>query len=120
MTILAFQLVSILDTAKFYGVSVPTLRRWDKQGKLKLILEKHCDLVLQDLGSGLNCKKPRLRKLVAMLLAHKVSELHLTVLSGHFFFFVLTSFTFRERNKGNFVNSNIKGICLTYICRSLN
>ncbi len=39
MTILDFQLVSISDAAKFYGVSVPTLRRWDKQSKLKLILK---------------------------------------------------------------------------------
>ena len=118
MKILDFWLVSISEAAKFYGVSVPTMRLWDKQGKLKPhsrtmgnhrrynlnpnhkvrvgyarvsssdqrkdlssqaeFLEKHCDLVLKDLGSGLNCKKPRLKKLVAMLLAQQVSELHLT------------------------------------------
>ena len=118
MKILDFQLVSIGEAARFYGVSVPTMRRWDKAGSLKstsrtlgnhrryqlggdeklkvgyarvsshdqrndLItqaksLKPYCDVVLEDLGSGLNCKKPRLRKLITMLLNKQVSELHLS------------------------------------------
>ena len=34
--------------------------------------------MLEDLGSGLNCKKPRLRQLISLLLSQSVSELHLT------------------------------------------
>ena len=41
-------------------------------------LAPFCDVVLQDLGSGLNCKKPRLRKLVNLLLNRQISELHLS------------------------------------------
>ena len=41
-------------------------------------LSQFSDVVLEDLGSGLNCKKPRLRKLMLMLLNKEVSELHLT------------------------------------------
>jgi len=41
-------------------------------------LSQFCDVVLEDLGSGLNCKKPRLRKLILMLLNKEVSELHLS------------------------------------------
>ena len=118
MKILDFGLVSISQAAKHFGVSVPTLRRWDREGRLKphsrtlgnhrryklldkqkckvgyarvsshdqksdldtqsLFLQRHCDVVLKDLGSGLNCKKPRLRKLISMLLNQQVSELHLT------------------------------------------
>lgn len=36
------------------------------------------DRVIGDLGSGLNCKKPGLRKLIAALLNHEVSTLYLT------------------------------------------
>jgi len=32
MKILDFRLVSIGEAAQFYGVSVPTMRRWDKIG----------------------------------------------------------------------------------------
>lgn len=118
MKTLDFSLVSISQAAIFYGVSVPTMRRWDKEGKLKphsrtfgdhrryrlsvdnkvkvgyarvsshaqkkdlqtqaQFLDSKCDVVLQDLGSGLNRKKPRLRKLVSLLLNQQVSELHLT------------------------------------------
>ena len=118
MRILRFELVSIGDAASHYGVSVTTMRRWDRQGKhksysrtlgnhrrYKLIedervkvgyarvsshdqkkdlaaqakyLSQFCDLVLEDLGSGLNCKKPRLRKLISMLLNKEISELHLS------------------------------------------
>ena len=114
---LDFSLFSISDAAKFYGVSVVTMRRWHKLGKLmphsrtlgnhrryqlnnqsKLrigyarvsshdqkkdlasqcaYLQPFCDVVLEDLGSGLNCKKPRLRKLIQLLLNRQVSELHL-------------------------------------------
>ncbi|WP_394153621.1 recombinase family protein [Vibrio maritimus] len=42
-----------------------------------LNLTKFCDVVLQDLGSGLNCKKPSLHKLISMLLNREVAELHL-------------------------------------------
>jgi len=35
MKILDFRLVSIGEAAQFYGVSVPTMRRWDKIGSLK-------------------------------------------------------------------------------------
>ena len=35
MKIFDFRLVSIGEAASFYGVSVPTMRRWDKSGKLK-------------------------------------------------------------------------------------
>ncbi|KGJ96822.1 IS607 family transposase [Thalassotalea sp. ND16A] len=118
MKTLVFDLVSIGEAAKHYGVSVETMRRWDRNSKLnshsrtlgnhrryKLnesekikvgyarvsshdqkkdlvtqakYLSQYCDVVLEDLGSGLNCKKPRLRKLINMLLNKKVSELHLS------------------------------------------
>ena len=118
MNILDFTLVSIGEAAKYYGVSVVTMRRWDKQGKLashsrtigndrrynvsqnkrlrigyarvsshdqkkdlatqSTYLNQFCDVVLEDLGSGLNCKKPRLRKLINLLLNKQVSELHLS------------------------------------------
>ena len=35
MKVLDFGLVSIGEAAQFYGVSVPTMRRWDKNGLLK-------------------------------------------------------------------------------------
>ena len=113
-----FELVSISEAAIFYGVSVVTMRRWDRQNKLKshsrtlgnhrryklhesqqvrvgyarvsshdqkkdlatqsAYLSQFCDVVLEDLGSGLNCKKPRLRKLITMLLNKQISELHLS------------------------------------------
>lgn len=118
MKILRFEQVSISCAARFYGVSVVTMRRWDRQGKLKsysrtlgnhrryklnedrrikvgyarvsshdqkkdlarqaAYLAQFCEVVLEDLGSGLNCKKPRLRKLILMLLNKEISELHLT------------------------------------------
>lgn len=118
MKTIDFGLVSISEAARFYGVSVPTMRRWDRLGQLKAelrtlgnhrryllhkqdkikvgyarvsnhdqksdlitqvkFLTPFCDLVLEDLGSGLNCKKPRLRKLISMLLSKQVSELHLS------------------------------------------
>ena len=118
MIILKYDLISIGEAARSYGVSVPTMRRWDRDGKLKphartfgnhrrykvnvtekrkvgyarvsshdqkkdlstqaQFLRQFSDVVLEDLGSGLNCKKPRLRKLILMLLNKEVSELHLT------------------------------------------
>jgi putative resolvase len=118
MKIISFGLVRIGEAARFYGVSVSTMRRWDKLGSLRstsrtlgnhrryqLVHEQRlkvgyarvsshdqrndlvtqakflapfCDVVLQDLGSGLNCKKPRLKKLITMLLNKQVSELHLS------------------------------------------
>ena len=38
MKTLDFRLVSIDEAASFYGVSVLTMRRWDKSGKLKSTL----------------------------------------------------------------------------------
>ena len=35
MKILDYRQVSIGEAARFYGVSVPTMRRWDKAGQLK-------------------------------------------------------------------------------------
>ena len=118
MKVFDFRLVSIGEAAQFYGVSVSTMRRWDKNGRLKpasrtfgnhrryqlcnenklkvgyarvsshdqrndlvtqaKFLAPYCDVVLEDLGSGLNCKKPRLKKLIAMLLNKQVRELHLS------------------------------------------
>ena len=118
MKTLNFELVSISEAAQYFGVSVVTMRRWDKLGKLKShcrtlgnhrryklfnaekikvgyarvsshdqkkdlatqakYLSQFCDVVLEDLGSGLNCKKPRLKKLILMLLNKEVSELHLS------------------------------------------
>ncbi|WP_372880472.1 recombinase family protein [Psychromonas sp.] len=34
MKTLDFRLVSISEAARFYSVSVPTMRRWDKTGRL--------------------------------------------------------------------------------------
>lgn len=118
MKVLDFGLVSIGEAARFYGVSVPTMRRWDNSGQLKSTsrtlghhrryqlnndnklkvgyarvsshdqrndlvtqskyLAPYCDIVLEDLGSGLNCKKPRLKKMIMMLLNKQVEELHLS------------------------------------------
>ena len=41
-------------------------------------LSSHSELVIEDLGSGLNCKKRGLKKLLAMLLNKQVSRLTLT------------------------------------------
>ena len=35
MKVFDFRLVSIGEAAQFYGVSVSTMRRWDKNGRLK-------------------------------------------------------------------------------------
>ena len=37
-----------------------------------------CDVVIEDLGSGLNCKKPGLRRLLTAILNREVSTLYLT------------------------------------------
>lgn len=37
-----------------------------------------CDVVIEDLGCGLNCKKPGLRRLLAAILNREVSTLYLT------------------------------------------
>ncbi|WP_295719632.1 recombinase family protein [uncultured Halovibrio sp.] len=42
------------------------------------LLESVCDVVIEDLGSGLNCKKPGLRRLLTAILNHEVSTLYLT------------------------------------------
>jgi len=118
--------VSIGEFATCIGVSVCTVRRWCRAGKItesfrtqgnhrrfsvSLIdqvlgrdkprvsvgyarvsshdqkkdlimraarLSSHSELVIEDLGSGLNCKKRGLKKLLAMLLNKQVSRLTLT------------------------------------------
>ncbi|MFO7786772.1 MAG: IS607 family transposase [Halospina sp.] len=37
-----------------------------------------CDVVIEDLGCGLNCKKPGLRRLLTAILNHEVSTLYVT------------------------------------------
>jgi len=37
-----------------------------------------CDVMIEDLGSGLNCKKPGLRRLLTAILNHVVSTLYVT------------------------------------------
>ncbi|MFR8254554.1 MAG: recombinase family protein [Parasutterella sp.] len=37
-----------------------------------------CQLVIKDLGSGLNCKKPGLKRLLRLLLLHRIGTLVLT------------------------------------------
>ena len=34
MKVLNFELVSVGEAARYYGVSVATMRRWDRQGEL--------------------------------------------------------------------------------------
>lgn len=118
--------LSIGQAAAQLGVSVVTIRRWCKLGKiseafrtignhrrftsaciLKLqgvvtvradmgyarvsshdqkkdlvtqtnFLSRYSDEVITDLGSGLNCKKTGLRKLITLLLNKKIGTLHLT------------------------------------------
>jgi len=36
MKIIDFRLVSIGEAARYYGVSVPTMRRWDKSNRLRV------------------------------------------------------------------------------------
>ena len=105
-----FSYLSIGEFAQRIGVSVCTVRRWCRAGKInesfrtpgnhrrfivslidKVLgvessrvaigaerLSRHTDEVIEDLGSGLNCKKRGLRKLMALLLAKQVSTLTLT------------------------------------------
>ncbi len=40
--------------------------------------KKPCQLVIKDLGSGLNCKKPGLKRLLRLLLLHRIGTLVLT------------------------------------------
>ncbi|UKA04880.1 IS607 family transposase [Photobacterium damselae] len=120
--------LSIGEAAKILGVSVPTLRRWDKSGKFKSshrtlgdhrrfsirdienllgitsktrkivgyarcsshdqkadlerqsvrLSEFGCDEVIKDLGSGLNCKKKGLTKLLKMIIGGEIKTLVLT------------------------------------------
>lgn len=116
--------VSIGRAAMLLGVSVVTMRRWDKENVIKptyrtvgnhrryglsdikslrgeVVVQKvvgyarvsshdqkadlvrqaerltslGCDEVLSDLGSGLNCKKPRLKKLLSMIVSGEISKL---------------------------------------------
>ena len=119
--------VSIGRAAMLLGVSVVTMRRWDKENIIKPVyrtagnhrryglsdirhlrgetvaqkvigyarvsshdqkadlvrqsqrlMDVGCDEVLSDLGSGLNCKKPRLKKLLSMIVSGQISRLILT------------------------------------------
>jgi DNA-binding transcriptional MerR regulator len=124
MIILKFDLVSIGEAAGIYGVSVPTMRRWDREGKLKSysralgdhrrykfnvtekvkvgyarvsshdqkkglatqakFLSQFSDVVLEDLGSGLNGKlqsKKALSKLYIADNKDRIKSLEKTVLS---------------------------------------
>ena len=46
--------------------------------QIKVLEDAGCDEVISDLGSGLNCKKPGLRRLLRQILDAKVSEITLT------------------------------------------
>jgi len=119
--------VSIGRAAKLLGVSVVTMRRWDKNDVItpayrtagnhrryrlsdirrlrgeavdqkvigyarvsshdqkadlvrqsQRLMDLGCDEVLSDLGSGLTCKKPRLKRLLAMIVSGEMSKLILT------------------------------------------
>ena len=119
--------LSIGDTAEMLGVSVPTIRRWQRSGKIKeshrtagnhrrfciseirnllginferkvigyarvssfdqksdLITQAEylkslgCDEVITDLGSGMNCKKRGLNKLLKLIISGQVEKLVLT------------------------------------------
>jgi len=43
----------------------------------KDFLSPHCDNVIGDVGSGLNCNKPGLKKLLHLILNRKIKVLHL-------------------------------------------
>ncbi len=119
--------LSIGETAEMLGVSVPTIRRWQKAGKIKeshrtlgnhrrfsiesirtllginyqrktigyarvsshdqkrdLLTQSEylksfgCDEVITDLGSGMNCKKRGLHKLLKLIITGQVQKLVLT------------------------------------------
>lgn len=95
--------ISIGEVASLLGVSVVTLRRWERLGKLlpdfrtegnhrRYLLEtqaqrltqhaKDCNLsnfiCIKDLGSGLNYKKKGLQQLLKLLLTRQVSHLIVT------------------------------------------
>jgi predicted site-specific integrase-resolvase len=96
-------LVGIGEAAKALGVSITTLRRWDAQGKLvpahtagkhrrydlaklrpemyRALLELYCARqgwtfeIVADLGSGMNCQKKGLKRLLGEILDGKVGRL---------------------------------------------
>lgn len=119
--------LTIGQTASLFGVTVATIRRWCRSGKIKestrtfgnhrrfslhylrnllgytseqksigyarvsshdqkkdlvtqaeTLKEAGCDEVISDLGSGMNCKKPGLIKLLKAIISGGVSELVLT------------------------------------------
>ena len=121
------QYVSIGDAAKMMGVSVPTLRRWHRQGKFEIefrtfgghrrysissireflgltltkktvgyarvsshdqkkdldtqkqfLINHGCDEVITDLGSGLNCRKRGLIKLLKGIIQRDFDKLVIT------------------------------------------
>ncbi|HAS8538285.1 TPA: IS607 family transposase [Vibrio vulnificus] len=119
--------LSIGETAELLGVSVPTVRRWQRSGKLKeshrtignhrrfsiesirellgisnerksigyarvsshdqksdlktqadFLLNYGCDDVITDLGSGMNCRKRGLMKLLKLIINGQIGKLILT------------------------------------------
>ena len=119
--------LSIGEAAKQLGVSVPTIRRWQKAGKIseshrtlgdhrrfttqavnelkgfsvkrkvigyarvsthdqkkdletqkQRLIEHGCDEVIADLGSGINCRKRGLIKLLRAIISNEVKEIVLT------------------------------------------
>ncbi|WP_210499565.1 IS607 family transposase [Vibrio crassostreae] len=121
------KLLSIGETAEMLGVSVPTVRRWQKAGKIQekqrtlgnhrrfshqeinkslglepvkkvvgyarvsthdqkkdletqrqRLINHGCDEVITDLGSGINCRKRGLMKLILLILSGEVREIVLT------------------------------------------
>ena len=119
--------LSIGETAEMLGVSVPTIRRWQKSGKIQeshrtlgnhrrfsidsirallginferkivgyarvsshdqkvdlvtqaeFLMGYGCDEVITDLGSGMNCRKRGLIKLLKLIVSGKIEKLILT------------------------------------------
>ena len=53
-------------------------QRSDLIAQAERLSQYGCQLVIKDLGSGLNCKKPGLKRLLRLLLLHRIGMLVLT------------------------------------------
>ena len=53
-------------------------QRSDLAAQAERLSHYGCQLVIKDLGSGLNCKKPGLKRLLRLLLLHRIGTLVLT------------------------------------------
>jgi predicted site-specific integrase-resolvase len=53
-------------------------QRSDLAAQAERLSQYGCQLVIKDLGSGLNCKKPGLKRLLRLLLLHRIGTLVLT------------------------------------------